>query len=182
MKINLILSSLVLMSSTAWGGVDFSQYELTAEQLDLVQRLEKRGVADEILVKFINSLNAEKAPSIFIPPHTAEDLEAVTVWAEGGAYRSFAKDAGIEFDFHAYMKDCPDLALFGFGRTTGIQYLRNDVLQIFSNTVFKLNAILLANPSRFREAYLQEIQGTQFAKYVIEKEEGNQLVADLTDQ
>lgn len=162
-----ILGLFLLTASVAHGKVDFSKYTLTAKQIELIERLEKRGFSDAELSKLAQSFERSNTrPAVYVPKHTPADLEAVSAWAEGGAFASFAVDANIKFDRAAYFRDCPNWALFNFGRANATEHLGVDVLWKFTNTLVNLNSALVKRRASFRQEYLEYIRPTEFAKYV----------------
>lgn len=168
--------ALVLVASFAFAEerqpLDLSKYPaLTPAQIDLIRRLEKRGLAEDVIVNYIQLILKPKSEGPAIPAYKPGDIEGVTKWAVGGAYKAFARDARVVFDFDRYMADCPNLPLFGFGKATGTAYLHADVMIDFYNEVFELNNKLYDKSRDFREAYLELIGKTEFAKYVSVPEE-----------
>lgn len=150
-------------------GVDYSSYELTESQLQLLDRLKERGFTEEQLRKAAETFEKSNRPQpeVYIPEHTWEELLLVTEWAKGGAYLGFAHDAGLEFDREAYLEDCPNVALFQFGKASGTEFLRSDVMTGYYNTAYMLG-LLQAKLSKeeFRQRYLELIEQTPFAKYL----------------
>ena len=150
--------------------VDYSSYELTEAQLALLERLEERGFSDVQLIQSAETFERSNQPASepYIPPHTIEELRLVAQWAEGGAYLTFARDAGVEFDRDAFLADCPNVALFNFGKASGTEFLRGDVMLGYYNTAYMLNMILVkSSKEEFRKKYLELISKTEFAKYII---------------
>lgn len=158
---------LVLFSVRLNAAFDVDAYELTDSQRALLLRLHKKGLSEQTLEDAARKMEAaNRRPPVYVPAHTQQELEAVTDWAVGGAYRSFAKDAGVEFDYASYMADCPNLALFNFGRATGTAHLRHDVLIKFTSVVFALSRALARGQEGFRETYLSMARESGFGKYL----------------
>ncbi len=160
-----------LWGSLAWASqIDYSKYELSELQLDLLERFEKNhGFSEEQLIKAAEAFHKSNQPKIptYIPPHTMEELSAVIQWAAGGAYLDFARDAGVGFDREAYLADCPNVALFQFGKASGTEFLRADVMTAYYNTAYALTRALSRDRESFRDAYLESIMKTEFSKYLI---------------
>ena len=103
---------------------------------------------------------ADRCEESYVPPHTLEDLQDVSVWATGGAFYFYAEEAGYCFDRVAYNNDNPYLALFNFGRATGTSCLNIDVLRgytsmawVFQNLINKMNDPDAALERSFQEVY-----------------------------
>jgi hypothetical protein len=154
---------------SAHAAIDYGRYpELSPKDVELCQRLEARGIPEATIVDYIEKLIASRQrPPMYIPPHTTADLNALTVWAVGGAFASFASNAGVEFDRVAYLADCPNRALFNFALATGQTYLNQDVTIAYVNMVYRLTRDLSRSPATFHDRYLETIKETPFAKYVI---------------
>lgn len=163
----ILLVAGLAFADDAQGPIDLSPYPaLNAKQIDLIRRLEKRGLERQTILNLIQVMLKPQPKGPEIPPYLPGDIEAVTRWGVGGAFASFARDAKVNFDRDAYLADCPNLPLFGFGKATATQYLHADVLQDFVNYVFILNRHLGDQSRPFRDAYMDEIRQTEFAKYV----------------
>lgn len=53
------------------------------------------------------------------PPYTEQDLEKLQHWLDASVALAYAKTKlNIDYDKEAFMKTCPNLALFNFGRAT----------------------------------------------------------------
>lgn len=148
--------------------IDLSAYDLTPKQRELILRLEARGISEKTLLDFAAALVREKhAVKAYIPDHTLNDLFALTNWAVGGAYFYFAKNAGVQFDRAAYLKDCPHPRLFAYARITGSSGLRLDVMTQYNNTEYMLSDAFQKDPDHFQETYLNFIVDTSFARYIL---------------
>ncbi len=167
---------IILLSYLCLGAVDFSQYDLIETQLEVMLKLEERGYSDEKLHHIANLFEkANRKPAEYIPPHTKEELQAVTDWATIAAFSAYAHFAGARFKAIEYNEDCPNRALFNFGRATGIEHLRVDVigpaLQLASS--LQLTYIHDKDPEKqnFKESYYKQAARYGAMKYleVIEK-------------
>ena len=157
----------VLLSASSAFAFDCSSYDLTEKQKAYLEKMSAQGKADSELVALARAFEKSNHPvEVYIPPYKKGDIEAVTRWAIGSAYYSFAKVAGFEFDRKAYMADCPNLPLFGFGLYTGSTYLRADVMAQNLNVAWHLSYLLNKDKDRFREEYLHLIQATEFLKHL----------------
>lgn len=167
----LILILTLFLSLSVVAQINPDDYDLTPAQRDLVQRLIDRGLEEHLILKLIENMQRghQPPPQVYIPPHTQDELLAVQRWAEGGAFKSFAQYAGVEFNFQKYMSDCPNMAIFNFGRATGTAHIRTDVLQRFNGRVYQLELLRARlNPEDFRKSYLELIKSTPHYKYVNE--------------
>jgi hypothetical protein len=127
-----------------------------------------RGIEDHLILKLIeNMLRGDQRPSVYIPEHTALELRQVVIWAEGGAFNAFARYAGIDFDLQTYLNDCPNMAIFNFGRATATAHLSTDVLQLFNGRLHQLELLRARQtPDEFRESYLRLIKNTSHYQYI----------------
>lgn len=166
----MVFVSLILSGSMAFAAIDLSRYQLTEEQQALIRRLEARGVAQDVIEKFAETLsrrNTQPAPQgPHIPEHTLEDLIQVAAWAEGGAFYAFAQYAGVKFDQPAYMADCPNAPLFYFGKATGTEFLRLDVMNRYFSVVHGLQVAYGKDPQNFRATFLRAAQVSNMTKYL----------------
>ncbi len=170
MKILLLLFAFALVTSTGHAAIDLESYPLTEKQKKTGRLLIEHGASDELVLKYINAcLNSKPAPSIYIPPHTQDELSAVQRWAGIGAFASFADSAGYEFDRKRYLDDCPNWAIFNFGRQTGMTYLKVDVTQSFIGITYGLQQSLSKNPGAFPEIFWKFAINTGADKYLNKK-------------
>lgn len=149
--------------------LDYSDYDLTELQLNLLKRLEVRGYSEEKLYKFAGIFERENNKierDVYIPPHTQQELIDTEKWAAGGAFLSFAKDAGLKFDREEYIADCPNWAIFGFQKAHAREYIDFNIMRSFDNTVFELDFHLRENPTNFKAKYLELIKKRGFYKYI----------------
>jgi hypothetical protein len=168
-KISVFLLT-ILTAVGAMGALDLSEFDLTEKQKALIERLEKRGLKQDDLLKFAASLHRSNQPAVlpYIPVHTPAQLDAVTEWAVGGAFYSFAKDASVKFDRERFMADCPNAELFFFGKASATEFLKRDVLSLYLNGMYMLNLYLAKDPAGFKAFYLEQIEKMGFQKYLIE--------------
>ncbi len=110
----------------------------------------------------------------YVPPYTMEVLQEVQNWAMGGAFSVHAENVGVEFDRTTYMQDCPNLALFNFGRATATQCLEVDVLNSYASAVWVLDNYYRKSLSQdpeervnFQEVYLEKAEEWGFSQYLI---------------
>ena len=147
--------------------LDYSAFDLTPKQLELLDKLEARGFTEAQLLKAAAVFEKEnhKKPT-YIPPHTFQDLVALSDWAQGGAFSSFASFAGVEFLADSYKADCPDWALFNFTRATGTEYISYDVLAKTYSLASGLQIKYSRDRENFREFFLQVAKERGFLKYI----------------
>lgn len=148
--------------------VDYSAYELTELQLNLLERLEKKGYPEETLHRFagvFHRSNTQPKHEEYIPPHTEQDLEDTQKWAAGSAFFNYQKQAGVSFNREQYVADCPNWALFGFLKATGNHYIDINILRDAINTQFSLD-YLFRTSSNFRKDYLELAEEKGFFKYI----------------
>lgn len=160
------LLALVLLPSLCFA-LDYSEFNLTEQQLNLLDRLEQRGFTEEQLLNAAATFERQnnRRPT-YIPAHTRADLEAVSHWAQGGAFASFADFAGVEFSTDAYKADCPNWELFNFGRATGAEHLRFDILAQTYSLAGSLQMMYAHHPETFSEEYLKLARERGFLKYL----------------
>lgn len=160
---------LVLLSASSAFAFDSSSYDLTDLQKAYLEKMSAEGRSESEIAKLAAAFERGNHPvEVYIPPYAKGDIEAVTRWAVGSAYFSFARYAGVEFDREAYMADCPNLPLFGFGLYTGTTYLRADVLAQNLNMAWYLSYLLNQDKDGFREQYLRLIKASEFYKYLLD--------------
>jgi hypothetical protein len=169
----IVLSLLAFsLALPAHAKIDFSKYDLTPEQRALYERLEAKGVDEAAIVKLLEKLSSHNGDSeTYIPAHTTALLLAINTWAAGAAYAAFAKEAGQRFDMEAYQADCPNREVFNFGFATGQRYFNVDVTTAYINTFYALNMIHYHSPETFARRYLEMIQESPFAKYLLPESE-----------
>lgn len=103
----------------------------------------------------------------YIPPHTEQDLFDVQEWAGGGAFAIFAKDAGYNFDRETYIADCPNWAIFGFGKALGPVCTQNvDLLSRYISLAFVMERKLEKDPEEFPEYYYEMAKKYGFDIYL----------------
>ncbi|TNE97620.1 MAG: hypothetical protein EP326_11170 [Deltaproteobacteria bacterium] len=170
-----ILTLALLTSISAFSAVDLDNYQLKPHQISLLKKLEAKGWSDDkirdMAEKFEDyNLNGPADRNEYIPPHTWQDLMNVTDWAAGASFSAFAKQAGVTFDNASYWEDCPNKALFNFGRATGTQYLRVDVLVKVSSLSYALQQYFArdtsSDKSEFKKHYFRLLETYHFEQYV----------------
>jgi len=164
MKIILIffLLSLVYIG-TAVAAVDYSGFELKPHQISLLKKLEAKGKDEAYLLKMAKGFHlynttgssTEEEETEYIPPHTDEELKEVQQWAKGGAFSAFLSYTKLSFDSKSYQADCPNWALFNFGRATGVEYLKRDVLKGAINMMSELQYHYAKDSENFQEKFLE---------------------------
>lgn len=167
-KLTLVLM-MALYTTLTFGseGIVLDNYDLTEQQREVILRLQERGMDHETLHRFAQALERHnQAQDVYIPPHTPAELQAVVDWAAGGAFAAFASNAQIEFDGARYWEDCPNKALFNFGRATAREYLSQDVLTKAINVSTMLTHSYARDPENFPTFYREQIAKTPFAQYV----------------
>lgn len=168
-----ILSAL-LITFCAFGAIDFDQFKLKPIQRDLLVRMqEKDKYTEETLLKMAKAFERANANESnrreYIPPHDAELLADVNHWAKGGAFSSYASYANIKFLADPYKEDCPSWAIFNFGRATGVEFLRYDILRGAINISSELQMHYSRHVNdieKYREAYLKVAEREGFMQYL----------------
>lgn len=175
MKKTLILSTILVSLTSANAAVDLGQYDLKPHQIRLLMKLEERGYSDEKIRTMAENFqdynqNGPQDRDEYIPPHTWDELIAVQDWAAGASFSSFAKEAGVEFDNEAYREDCPNWALFNFGRATGTEFVKVDVLMKALKMSYALQQYYAKDASEekseFKKEYFRLLQASGFDKYI----------------
>lgn len=167
--ISAVFILLMQVKAQATQGLDWlSSMNLTEKQVELLQKWHNENrYPEEKLKKFAKSyekINRETKP--YIPPHNYQEIMAVMHWAEGEAFNFFARFAGYKFDSHRYMQDCPNHVLFNFGRATGEQYLRHDVLRLVLMRLQSLQFMYSHSPDTFAERFFQVAKDRGFDVYL----------------
>ena len=126
------------------------------------------------------------------PPHTREDLDAVSRWAVGAAYANYAKRVGFVFNNETYMNDNPhkDLFIFGFGSTHCLEIdIINQCLSVMSalSNLYIEHLGSETEPDKaFSEVFLKMAEDSGMSKYLSPLENdpssGNEIVAGNEDQ
>lgn len=149
--------------------IDLSHYTLTETQINLLYRFEEKGYSDDKLEEFaskFHSYNIRTSRDQYIPPHTPELLDRVTQWAKGGAIYSFVSYTSYTMDIEAYQADCPDWAVFNFGKATGAEYLKRDILHGVINTNAQLQFLYAKDKENFEAAFIEVAKSEGFFKYL----------------
>jgi len=164
----LILFFTLFLSLQLSANINLDDYDLSDEHRALIQRLIDRGIEDHLILKLIENIQrGNQRPIVYIPEHTALELQQVVIWAEGGAFNAFARYADVEFDLQSYLEDCPNMAIFNFGRATATAHLSTDVLRLFNGRVHQLELMRARQtPQEFRESYLRLIKNTIHSQYI----------------
>jgi hypothetical protein len=174
MKHCLIAILALLIFKSAFAKVDFNQFDLHPHQLGLLLKLEAKGKDDDYLFKIAKGFHlynttgssSEETQSEYIPPHTEEQLVAVKQWAKGGGFSAYLRYTNLEFDFKTYQDDCPNWAIFNFGRATGTEYIKLDLLMGAINITSELQYLYSKDPGNFEVAYLKVAKREGFLKYL----------------
>lgn len=177
MKKTLLIALVFGMMTQAQAAVDLSQYNLKPHQITLLKKLEAKGYSDEkirnMAENFQNyNLNGPRDRDEYVPPHTWQELMDVTDWAAGASFSGFAQYAGVDFDNEAYRNDCPNWALFNFGRATGTEYIKIDVLAKAINLSYALQQYYSRDESEdksnFKKEYFRLLKEYNFEQYLID--------------
>jgi len=166
-----LLISIALFNLSALASIDFTQFDLKPIQFELLERMQNRGkYTEENLLKMARSFEKanqnENRRSEYIPPHDQQMLEDINQWAKGGAFSAFASNAGVEFLATPYKEDCPSWAVFNFGRATGSEFLKYDILRGAINISTELQYHYANDRENFRANYLKVAEREQFLKYL----------------
>lgn len=148
---------LILIAAIAWASlpsafakIDLTPYRLTPSQIETIRKFEAKGYDDDFIRRLAEAMqkhNEQNRDPVYIPPHTPEDIRAVTDWAGIGPFYDLVQHTRYEFDLKRYQEDCPSWALFNFGRATGTQYLKADVLNKAINSAYALHRAYALDPS-----------------------------------
>lgn len=110
----------------------------------------------------------------YVPPYTLDLLQEINLWGFGGALSVHARNAGVEFDSQSFMEDCPNLAVFNFGRATATSCLEVDILNGYASGVWVLDNYWRKSldeearePVNFQEVYLEKAEEWGLLQYVI---------------
>jgi hypothetical protein len=172
-KILLMIILNFFILSFAQATIGFSQFDLKPHQLRLLKKQESLGKGDAYLLSMARGFvlynttgnSSEHPEQEYIPPHSLEDLMAIQQWAKGAALFSFLEYTEFEFLGEVYRSDCPNWALFNFGRATGTIYLKLDVLQITISLTHELQQLYLNDPEIFNKKYKEIIVREGFRAY-----------------
>ena len=177
MKKRLLTALILGMMAQAHAAVDLSQYNLKPHQITLLKKLEAKGYSDEKIKNMAENfqnynVNGSRARDEYIPPHTWQELMDVTDWAAGASFSNFARYAEVEFDNEAYRNDCPNWALFNFGRATGTEYIKIDVFTKAMNLSYALQQYYSRDESKdkfnFKKEYFRLLKEYNFEQYLVD--------------
>lgn len=168
----LVTFSLFLAFITAQAALDFSSFELNSNQIRLLQKMEASGkYTDEHILDLAERMhNAQTNPPVsseYIPPHTEQELDDTIEWARGGAFAAYASFANMKFLGEEYRADCPNVALFNFGRATGTEFLKRDILKEAINMSHFLQVNFARDKENFQQFFIEEARKYGFAKYLV---------------
>lgn len=160
----------LLLPIQSFADMDLAAYDLNQKQVELIRKLEAKGTDPTVLKGFAEALQRDnQKKQMYIPPYTQEDLYGVTDWAVGAVFRIHAENAGYVFDYQAYMADCPNIAIFNFGRATGMTVLNHDVLAKFINVLYAMDLAHARDPENFVAYYKNALENSEFKKYLTPK-------------
>ncbi|MBT7765913.1 MAG: hypothetical protein HN730_02085, partial [Bdellovibrionales bacterium] len=156
--------------SPSWAMIDLTSYNLTESQTVLLRRLEERGISEEKLHNFARVLhknNSVTEEDEYVPPHTQKLLNEVQHWAQGGAFFAFIVSTDFTMNVDAYQAACPNWAVFNFGKATGTEFFKVDVLSKYFNLLYELQYNQLNFPASFSDYYFRLAQREGFDQYLI---------------
>ncbi|MFT6071063.1 MAG: hypothetical protein ACJAT2_002704 [Bacteriovoracaceae bacterium] len=173
MKHCLIALVALFFFQTAFAKIDLSPFELKPHQISLLLKLEAKGKDDAYLLKMAKGFhlyNTTGSSTVeeegeYIPPHTADELEEVVHWAKGGGFSAFLSYTNLKMDYKAYQEDCPNWAIFNFGRATGTEFIKVDVLLGAINISSELQYLYAKDPLKFEVAFLKVANREGFDQY-----------------
>lgn len=147
---------------------DYSGLVLTESQKNILAKFEERGMSDEKLLVVANSFHQSntKTGPIERPSYSFHEMITVAQWARGGAISAFAEQAGYTFDQKGYMAECPNIALFNFGRATGTAYMPIDVLIYFNRDMYGLERTYGQERAKFIPLFLAMAKESKMEKYL----------------
>ncbi len=154
------------------GDFDLSRYTLTPADIRSMEWLIGTGEYDiTMLDRFAKSYEKavrEKRP--WVPPHNTEEVEAVSQWAEGAAFSTYAKKAGYAFDAKTYNEDCPYRILFNYGYATAYKFRGRDIITSTINTMTDLQFKFQKGDVDFPTYFYEQAVKKGFDKYLTKLE------------
>lgn len=169
MKQLLALFIIFSLSYPVFGMIDLDQFDLTDKQISLLYKFEDKGWSEEKLsqlAKAMHNHNIRQRRVEYVPPHDMRLLLDVKNWASAAAFFNFAKYTRFEMNKKKYHEDCPSWAVFNFGRATGTQHFRIDILDGVINMNHALQTKLINNPEEFEAYFLELATSLGFDKYI----------------
>ncbi len=142
--------------------------------MNLLLKLEAKGKDDAYLFKMAKGFHlynttgssTEEEEGEYIPPHTEEELRQVLQWAKGGGFSAFLSYTNLKFDYKAYQDDCPNWAIFNFGRATGTEFIKVDLLLGAINISSELQHYYAKDKENFEEVFIEIAEREGFSKYL----------------
>jgi hypothetical protein len=167
--ITFIITSFATFSALAF---DYNEWsDLTEVQIASIKKMEARGVKESTLIAVAKaSRKRNNRHREYIPPHTQEELIQVQFWAQGDALLPFAELLGYTFDKKTYKEDCPNWAIFGFGKATATQYIKIDVLSLHSKLQYALHIYFTQHPETFEGRFLKIAEELDMMKYLVKND------------
>lgn len=169
-----ILGLFLLFIITAQAALDFSSYDLNSNQVRLLEKMETSGkYTEEYILNLAQTMHDARVNpqrntrSEYIPPYTEQELEDTIEWARGGAFAAYASYAGMKFIGEDYRADCPNVALFNFGRATGTEFIKRDILKEAINMSHFLQVNFAKDKENFPQFFLEQARKYGFAKYLM---------------
>jgi len=155
--------------------IDLSSYQLTENQIKLVRKMESMPerfsstrIMELVLSMHESNVNPTPQRQEYIPPHTQQELDETVKWAGGGAFAAYAELAGMKFLNEEYKADCPNWAIFNFGRATGTQFLKVDVISRALSYSHVLQQKYAKDRENFPDFFRKLARDAGFIKYLIE--------------
>lgn len=169
-----LIAIFLLSISFAFAAVDLSSFELKPHQINLIRKLEVKGKSEAELLKMARGFHLynttgssqENPRTEYIPPHTFEELLQTKQWAKGAALFTFIKYTSYSFDGEKYRSDCPNWAIFNFGRATGTEFIKVDVLLGVTNLLSELQRVYSNSPDSFEEKFIQIAKREKLDQYI----------------
>lgn len=167
-----LILTLLLFSFSVYAQLDFSGFDITSNQLEILRKIEKKGErSEEWLLNFAavmerSNIQRRNQRDIYIPPYTDELLSEIQHWARGAAFSSYAKAAGFAFNNQAYREDCPNWAVFNFNRAHGGRHMGVSLSDSALSQSHFFQAHLNRDPENFSEVFWKEAQKLGFAHYL----------------
>jgi hypothetical protein len=93
-------------------------------------------------------------------------LQEISHWAMGGAFSTFAEQAGVVFDSQSFLEDCPDIGVFNFGRATATSCMDVDVLTSFISVAHVLQNYYSRS---LQKSDTQDESSVNFQEYYLSK-------------
>ncbi len=167
-----VFTFVIFLSASLQANIDLSGYSLKENQIKILRDFEAKGKYSEDwlyqLAEAMHNNNRREAQrqNMYIPSYTQDELEATLAWARGGAFSAYADFAGFSFDGESYRADCPNVALFRFGRASGTEFIPVDVMRDATNTAYHLQQLYIKDKENFGVSFMELAKKYGMARYL----------------